>query len=41
MKLKNVNPNGHNVVINNQHPMFLFFSKILKIELNKGCQSLF
>jgi len=41
MELKNDNPNGFNVVINNLHPMFLFLSKILKIELNKGIQSLF
>jgi len=40
MELKNANPNGCNVVINNLHPM-IFFSKILKIELNKGLQSLF
>jgi len=33
LKLKNVNPNGYNVVINNLHPIFFnFFSKILKIE---------
>jgi len=41
IQLKNVNPNGCNVVINNLHPMVLFFQKILKIELNKGLQSLF
>jgi len=41
MELKNANPNGCNVVINNLHPMFLFFFKILEIELNKGIQSLF
>jgi len=28
-------------VINNLHPMLLFFSKILKIELNKRLQNLF
>jgi len=27
MELKNVNPNGYNVVINNLHPIFLFFFK--------------
>jgi len=32
MELKNANPNGCNVVINNLHPLILFFSKILKIE---------
>jgi len=36
MVLKNANPNGSNVVINNVHLIFLFFPKILKIELNKG-----
>jgi len=42
MELKNANPNGYNVVINNLHPMILIFSKILKIELNyKGFQNLF
>jgi len=41
MELKNTNPNGCNVVINNLHPTILFFQKILKIELNKGLQSLF
>jgi len=25
LKLKNVNPNGYDVVINNLHPMLLFF----------------
>jgi len=38
MKLKN--SNGFNVLVNNLHPMILFFQKILKIELNKGLQSL-
>ncbi len=32
---------GCNVVIKNLHLKFLFFQKILKIELNKGLQSLF
>jgi len=32
MELKNINPDGWNVVINNLHPMILFFPKILKIE---------
>jgi len=41
MALKNANSNVCNVVINNLHPMILFFQKILKIELNKGLQSLF
>jgi len=41
MELKNDNSNGCNVVINNLHPMGLFFQKILKIELNKGLQILF
>jgi len=27
MELKNANPNGNNVVINNLHPKILFFSK--------------
>jgi len=41
IELKNANPNGCNVVINNLHRfLFLFFSKILKIDLNKGFQSL-
>jgi len=35
MELKNVNPNGCNVEINNLLPMLLYFSKILKTELNK------
>jgi len=39
MELKNANPNGCNDVINNLQPNF-FFPKILKIELNKGLQSL-
>jgi len=34
MELKNSNSNGHNVVINNLHPMLIFFfPKTLKIEL--------
>jgi len=41
MELKNANLNGFNVVINNLHPMNLFFQKILKIEQDKGLQSLF
>jgi len=41
MELKNANPNGCNVLIKNLHLMFLFFPKILEIELNKGLQSLF
>jgi len=42
MKLKNTNPNGHNyVVINNIPIMIIFFQKILKIQWNKGLQSLF
>jgi len=41
MELKNANPNGCNVVISNIHLIFLFIPKILKIELNKGLQSLF
>jgi len=32
--------NGYDVLINNLHPMLLLFSKILKIELNKGLQSI-
>jgi len=40
MELKNANPNGFHVVINNLHPMFLFF-KVLKFELNKELQSLY
>jgi len=40
MNWKNANPNDCKAVINNLHPM-IFFSKILKIELNKGIQSLF
>ncbi len=40
--MKNANPNGCDVVINNLHRTFLFFfPKILKIESNKGLQSLF
>jgi len=27
MELKNANPNGWNVIINNAHPMILLFSK--------------
>jgi len=27
MEFQNVNPNGHNLVINNLHPIILFFSK--------------
>jgi len=38
MELKNPNPCGCDVVIKNLHPMFLFFPKILKIELNKRLQ---
>jgi len=41
MELKYTDANGCNVVINNPHPMILFFLKILKIELSKGLQSLF
>jgi len=41
MELKNANFNGCNVVIKNLHLMFVIFYKILKIELNKGLQSLF
>jgi len=42
MELKNANPNGCNVVINNLKLIFYFlFPKILKIELNIGLQSLF
>ena len=41
MELKNPNLKGYNFVINNVHLIFLFFPKILKIELNKGLQSLF
>jgi len=41
MELENANPNGCNAVIRNLQPMILIFSKILKIELNKGLQSLF
>jgi len=41
MELKNPNPNGCNVIINNIHLMILFFQKILKIELNTGLQNLF
>jgi len=36
MELKNVSSNFCNVIINKMHLMFLFFPKILKIELNKG-----
>jgi len=39
MELKNANPNGCNVVTNNLNS--IFFSKILKIELNKGLQNSF
>jgi len=41
MELKNANPSGCNVVINNVHPMFLLFFQNIKIELSKGLQSLF
>jgi len=41
MELKNANFNGFDVVIKSLHLIFLFFPKILKIELNKGLQSLF
>jgi len=41
MELKNVNLNGCNVIINNLHPIILFFQKTLKIKLNEGLQSLF
>jgi len=41
MELKNANPNGCNVVTNNLHPTFLFFFKVLEIELNIGLQNLF
>jgi len=40
MELKNVNLNVFNVVIKDLKPFLLFFSKILKIELNKGLQSI-
>jgi len=40
MEFKNANLNGCNVVINNLHLMFLFFPKVLEIEVNKGLQSL-
>jgi len=35
MELKNANP----MVVNKLHLMFLFFQKILKVELNKGLQT--
>jgi len=38
MEMKNSNPNGHNFVINNLHPIFFLFSKILKIKLNGRLQ---
>jgi len=41
MELKNANPNGHNVIINNLHPIILFFPKILQTKSKKGLQSLF
>jgi len=31
MELKNANPNGCNVVVNNRHSMILFFSKNIEI----------
>jgi len=34
MELKNANSNACNVIIDNLHPMILFFQKILNIELN-------
>jgi len=40
MELKNANPNGCNVVINNVHLIVLLFQKVLKIELNIKLQSL-
>jgi len=30
MELKNANPSGYNAVINDLHPMILFFSKNIK-----------
>jgi len=41
MELDNANLNGGDVVLNNLHPMIIIFSKILKIELNKGLRSSF
>jgi len=41
MELKNANPNDCNVVINNIHPMILFFPKNIEAKVNKGLQSLF
>jgi len=40
MDLKNANPNGCNVEVNNLHPMIFYPQKILKIELKKRLQSL-
>jgi len=39
MELKNVNPNGWNVVIHNLHPIYFFFQNTENIE--KGVQRLF
>jgi len=41
MELKYANSNGYNFVINSLNAMIYFFPKMLKIELNKGLQSLF
>jgi len=41
MELKITNSNGCNVVINNLYTLYCLFLNILKIELNKGLQSLF
>jgi len=41
MKLKNDNPNGYNVVINNLHTMVCLFFKNIENWVNKGLQSLF
>jgi len=42
-ELKNANLNGCNIVLRNKQstPNFFLISKIFKIELNKGLQSLF
>jgi len=43
MKLKNANPSGCNLIINNLQSTInlILFPKILKIEIIKGFQSLF
>jgi len=41
MELRNANPNGGNVIINNVHLMFQFFAKDIEIWVKKGILNLF